>query len=66
MIDTIEEAPDAARARRLPSGWYDPDSSSFEMLEGAAAVNDAMAGSLKSDRTIDAATDERDDADARR
>jgi hypothetical protein len=61
MIDIIEKPRDAtASASTLsqPTGWYDPDSSAFEPLAGAAAVTDVVASSLAADRTIDATSDE--------
>jgi hypothetical protein len=63
MIDIIErprEATASARRLPLPGGWYDPDSSAFEPLEGSAKVNDAVASSMEADRTIDAPSDERE------
>jgi hypothetical protein len=63
MIDTLDRRPAAPPTRRpsLPSGWYDPDSSAFELLDGKDAVNDAVARSLVADRTIDAPLVELDD-----
>jgi hypothetical protein len=65
MIDTIERpryATAPAPRLPLPGGWYDPDSSAFEALAGAAAVNDTVASSLEADRTIDAASSDEEPA----
>jgi hypothetical protein len=61
VIDLVEKSQERKGAPRLPGGWYDPDSSAFEPLTGAAAVNDAVASSLEADRRIDAP--EADDED---
>ena len=60
MIDVVEQPTETRTPSRAPSGWYDPDSSAFEPMVGAAAVSEAMAGSLDSDRSLDAPDDDAD------
>jgi hypothetical protein len=63
VIDVVEQPTETRAPSHAPSGWYDPDSSAFEPMVGAAAVSDAMAGSLDSDRSLDAADEETDSDD---
>jgi len=58
VIDVVEQPTETRAPSRAPSGWYDPDSSAFEPMVGPAAVSDAMAGSLDSDRSLDAADED--------
>jgi hypothetical protein len=62
VIDVLERPPATTPPASAPSGWYDPDSSAYEPLAGASAVNDAMASSLEADRTVDAPASEPDPA----
>jgi hypothetical protein len=62
VIDVLERPPVKTPQEPAPSGWYDPDSSAYEPLAGASAVNDAMASSLEADRTVDAPASEADPA----
>lgn len=64
VIDLVEKSPELEPVPRLPSGWYDPDSSAFEPLAGTSAMseamNETMARSVEADRTIDAPAEDAD------